>query len=1043
LDLLYPVSGGSKHMSTELLDNFEDLSDWQAIASGQAQIRISLDEGPHGKAMRLDFDFKGGGGFVVARKRFSMTLPESYAYSFGIRGVAPRNIFEFKLMDAGDKNVWRYREEGFDFSEDWRKLRIKSRQISFAWGPLGGGSAWKVAAIEYVIAAGPGGQGTVWFDDLRLEDETYRLTPVVQASSALPGYEPHHVMDPSPSTSWRSEPSDAPQQLLMDFQTQREYGGLVVRWEKDLRPQEMEIQLSTDGAAWETVCSTQHGVGEKTYVYLPNAVSRFVRLNMRQGKRARGLGIVTIEVKPFDFSRSINAFFGGIAKASPKGFYPKYLFGEQTYWTLVGTGADVTQALFNEEGMVEADKGTFSIEPFIFVHDRLITWADVSVKQDLRDGYLPIPSSKWQAGDLILTTTAFATGDSGKSTLFIRYRLENTSADSRQVLFFAALRPFQVTPTWQNWQAFGGVSKITKLEHRADGVWVNGKKQVIPLTTPAGFGAASFDQGAITEFLKTGELPGQTKVEDDFGYASGALGYDLDLTPGAVQEIYLAIPFGTLDTAGLQTGPHRGWSGAEQFDSAIRNWQDKLNATVTRLPEAAQDVAHTLKTSAAHILINRDGPALHPGPRRYSRSWIRDGAVMGAALLRMGRVEEMRDFIRWYARFQTEDGNLPDCADAEGCEWLPEYDSWGEFIFSVMDYYRFSGDKSFLVEMWPAVLKSVSFMENLRGQRLTPAYQMPGKRAYYGLLPESVSHEGYMAHPVHAYWDNFWALRGIRDAAAMAEILGDQDQVQRLSAFRESFCKTLYGSLNKTIQDNNLDFVPGSVEFADFDPAATSVAISLLGELHHFPQRATQQTFDKYLVGFRERARGDIPWNNYSAYEIRIIAALIRLGRRQDAHDLLVFFLADRRIPPWNQWPEISWHDPKGPSFIGDMPHSWISAEYILSVRSMFAYEQEEDQALIIAAGIHERWLDETEGVVVEGLPTHYGSLSYTLRREEAGVLRLNLTGDLALPPGKIVVKPPLSRPLLRVELNGGRTESFDSESAVCDACPCEMVMYY
>jgi hypothetical protein len=1032
-----------KHMRSELLDDFEDLSGWQAIASGLAQIRISPDEGAHGKAMRLDFDFKGGGGFVVARKRFSMTLPESYAFSFGIRGVGPSNIFEFKLMDASDKNVWRYREEAFDFPGDWRKLRIKSSQILFAWGPLGGGPAGEVAAIEYVIAAGPGGQGTVWFDDLRSEDETYRLTPVVQASSALPGYEPHHVIDPSTSASWRSEPSSAPQQLLMDFQTQRQYGGLVVHWEKDLRPQELDIQLSTDGAAWESVCSAQDGVGERTYVYLPKAVSRFVRLNMRQDKKARGLGIVTIEVKPFDFSRSINTFFEGVAKGAPKGFYPKYLFGEQTYWTPVGTGADVTQALFNEEGMVEVDKGTFSIEPFIFVDDRLITWADVSLTQDLRDGYLPIPSSKWQADDLILTTTAFATGDSGDSTLFIRYRSENTSAESRQVRFFAAIRPFQVTPTWQNWQAFGGVSKISKLEYRADGVWVNSSKQVIPLTTPAGFGAASFAKGPITEFLKTGQLPGQTKVADDFGYASGALGYDLVLTPGVVQEIYLAIPFGTLDMASVQTGPLPGWSGAKQFDIAIRNWEDKLNAAVIRLPEAAQDVAHTLKTSAAHILINRDGPALHPGPRRYSRSWIRDGAMMGAALLRMGSVTEMRDFIRWYAQFQSEDGNLPDCADREGCEWLPEYDCWGEFIFAIMEYYRFSGDKSFLAEMWPAVLKSVAFMENLRGQRLTPAYQTPEKEAYYGLLPESMSHEGYMAHPVHAYWDDFWALRGIKDAEAMAEILGDQDQAQRLSAFRESFCKTLYASVNKTIQDHNLDFVPGSIEFADFDPAATSVAISLLDELHHFPQKAAGQTFDKYLVGFHERARGDIPWNNYSAYEIRIIAALIRLGRRQDGHDLLDFFLADRRIPPWNQWPEISWRDPKGPSFIGDMPHSWISAEFIFSVRSMFAYEREEDQALVIAAGIHERWLAETEGVVVQGLPTYYGRLSYTLRREGEGSLRLNLTGDLALPPGKIVVKPPLPRPLVKVELNGRPTESFDSESAVCDAYPSEMVMYY
>jgi hypothetical protein len=1027
----------------EPLDDFVDLSGWRAIASGLAQLHISLDDGPHGKAMRLDFDFQGGGGFVVARKQFSMTLPESYAFSFGIRGVAPSNIFEFKLMDAGDKNVWRYRQEALDFPADWQPLRIKSSQIAFAWGPLGGGSAKEVAAIEYVIAAGPGGKGTVWFDDLRFEDETYRLTPLVQASSSLPGFDSRHVIDPFTPASWRPESSGAPQELLMDFQTQREYGGLVVHWEKDLRPKKLDIQISTDGAAWESVCSTQHGVGERTYVYLPGAVSRFIRLNLRQAMETRGMGIVAIEVKPFDFSRSINAFFEGIAKESPKGFYPKYLFGEQTYWTPVGTGEDVTQGLFNEEGMVEVDKGAFSVEPFLYVNDRLITWAEVLLTQDLKDGYLPIPSSKWQTGDLMLTTTAFATGDPGQSALFIRYGLENISARARRVRLFAAIRPFQVTPTWQNWQTFGGVSKITSLEYRTDGVWVNGNKQVIPITPPGGFGAAGFVQGPITEFLKAGGVPSQTEVRDDFGYASGALRYDLDLAPSGTQEIFLAIPFGTRNMAEMQRGLQTRWSAPEEFNSAVRNWEGKLNIAEIRLPAAAQEVIHCLKTTAAHILVNRDGPALHPGPRRYNRSWIRDGAMMGAALLRMGSGEELRDFIRWYSQFQTEDGNLPDCADREGCEWLPEYDCWGEFIFGVMEYYRFSRDKSFVAEMWPAVLKSVAFMENLRGQRMTPAFHTPEKMAYYGLLPESMSHEGYMAHPVHAYWDDFWALRGITDAKMMAEVLGVQHQAQRLSTLAESFRDTLYASVNKTIQDHNLDFVPGSVEFADFDPAATSVAISLLDQLHNFPQPATHQTYDKYLIGFRQRARGDISWSNYSAYEIRIIPALIRLGRRQDAHELLNFFLADRRIPPWNQWPEISWYDPKGPSFIGDMPHSWIGGEYIFSIRTMFAYEREEDQALVIAAGIHENWLNDPEGVTVTALPTYYGKLDYTITREKPDRLNLVLTGELALPPGKIVVKPPLPGPLVRVEVNGIKTKTFDSESVTCDEYPAKIVMNY
>jgi hypothetical protein len=306
-----------------------------------------------------------------------------------------------------------------------------------------------------------------------------------------------------------------------------------------------------------------------------------------------------------------------------------------------------------------------------------------------------------------------------------------------------------------------------------------------------------------------------------------------------------------------------------------------------------------------------------------------------------------------------------------------------------------------------------------------------------------MSHEGYMAHPVHAYWDDFWALRGLKDAVAMAEILGDQAQAHRLTAFRDAFCDTLYASLHTTMQAHNLDFIPGSVELADFDPAATAIALAPVDELHRLPRPATEHTFDKYLAGFRERVRGDVPWNNYSAYEIRIIGALVRLGRRQEAHELLDFFLADRRLLPWNQWPEISWYDPKGPSFIGDMPHSWISAEYILAIRSLFAYERDADQALVIAAGIRDNWLTDTCDVVVTDLPTYYGKLSYTLHRQGPGTLRLLVTGELTLPPGEIVVTPPLPRPLMQVEVNGRMIETFDAASARCDQCPAEMIMRY
>ena len=1276
-------------MQGKVLDDFEDLSGWKVFASGTAELRSSPDRGVSGPALRLDFDFHGGGGFVVARKEFPLEIPESYSFGFRIRGSGPRNHFEFKLVDGSNRNVWRYRVEDFALPEAWQFLRIRDSQVEFAWGPLGGGAPRNIAAIELVIAAGPGGRGWVSFEQLRFQDDTYRATPLVSASSALSGHDPLNVTMLSDPSSWRSEPEDEPHWLLIDFRQEREFGGLVIHWEEQLRGRQFEVEVSVDGEAWKTAWATSQGGSDRSYLYLPRTLARYVRLRLGRSTGGLGFGIRGIEVKPYDFSRSLNHFFQSVARDHPAGLFPKYLAGRQTCWTVVGTGRGDGVALLNEEGMVEVDKGSFSIAPFLYTAGRLVTWADVELEQELAGGYLPIPSVTWRTGSLTMKVTAFAAGEPGRPVLTLRYCLENTAAERQAVTLFAAILPFQVTPTWQNWRSFGGVAPVRELYFvgpeggtadpggpggfgsvrassfvgmgagpahsqgaagfgcvggasfvvpeggtadpggpggfgsvRASsfvgmeagpahpegaagfspardlvlgkpdsaaagtggppvagaarrsspgwgGVVVNGNKVVIPLTPASGFGAAAFAEGGVAEYLSRGTLPNRSEVRDEFGYASGALRFDLELAPGSSEEVVLAVPFGPAgpgspapfgplereavgpvsaglkftggaDSEGLLAGLPEGLPGgavraAIEFDaevpieagtkgrgmaapsvqdraeaedakalpgvegspgagaargpvdrteevswhqacfvtpatlagpglpgtsvsglldSAVRHWESVLDAVEIRLPPRAQGIVDTFRTAAAHILINRDGPALHPGPRRYSRSWIRDGALMGAALLRLGCTEPLRDFLRWYRGYQAEDGSLPDCVDWEGTEWLPEFDAYGQFLYGVMEHYRYTADRAFLEEMRPAAAKTLAFLEGLRRRRLTDEYRTPEKRACYGLLPESMSHEGYMAHPVHAYWDDFWALRGFGDAAAMASVLGDRAEAARLARLRDIFSEDLGASLRAAISRHAIDYVPGSVEFGDFDPSATSIAVGLLDQLPLLPRPEIDLTFDKYLAGFRERAAYAIDWNNYSAYEVRIVGALVRMGRRRDALDLLTFLLSDRRIPAWNQWPEISWRDPSSPSFIGDLPHTWISGEYILAVRSLFACEREADESLVIAAGVDPNWLANGFEVGVRNLPTYYGNLSYrlrledagalrpeeagTLRRKEPGVLTLTLEGGLRMPPGGIVVEPPLAGPVRRVEVNGRPLAEFTAGSFTCRECPAE-----
>ncbi len=82
--------------------------EWQAIVSGNAELKLSTAGAGQSAALQMDFDFKGGGGFVVARRALSRPMPEDFAVTFRLRGRGAPNNLELKLVDATGQNVWRH-----------------------------------------------------------------------------------------------------------------------------------------------------------------------------------------------------------------------------------------------------------------------------------------------------------------------------------------------------------------------------------------------------------------------------------------------------------------------------------------------------------------------------------------------------------------------------------------------------------------------------------------------------------------------------------------------------------------------------------------------------------------------------------------------------------------------------------------------------------------------------------------------------------------------------------------------------------------------
>jgi hypothetical protein len=257
---------------------------------------------------------------------------------------------------------------------------------------------------------------------------------------------------------------------------------------------------------------------------------------------------------------------------------------------------------------------------------------------------------------------------------------------------------------------------------------------------------------------------------------------------------------------------------------------------------------------------------------------------------------------------------------------------------------------------------------------------------------------------MHSYWDDAFALRGYRDAAMLAHALGHEPAAARLTASGDRFAAALSASVRAALRLHGIDFVPGCAELGDFDATSTALVVSPLEVDDAFPPVALARTFEKYWAFFEDRASGRANWSALTPYELRLGGTLARLGERERAAELLSWFLALRQPTGWAQWPEVVWHDSTAAKFIGDLPHTWVGAEFARSVIEMLAFESGRDQALVLGAGVPRAWL-AGEGIALRGLPTRFGALSYSMAAR-ADSVRVRIEAPSA-PPGGFVIRAP------------------------------------
>lgn len=763
--------------------------------------------------------------------------------------------------------------------------------------------------------------------------------------------------------------------ITMDFGYERLPLGAFIKWGETYGTV-FSVHLSDDGANFREVGRIATGDGDKDNFWWRSTASRYFRLTVHEASSPEGAVVNELKIRLLNKDRMPFGQFERAARAGRGELYPQSLLGRQVYWTVVGERERPEEALFDEYGNLEPRAESAQITPLLRLGGVLRgAPASAVVSQSLLDGALPIPSVTWSMLGVELRATAVA--HAGEA--LVEYRITNTDNRRQDGALVLAVRPVQINPYWQH----GGHAAIDAIAVDGRQVWVNNRIFAAFSREPDFISVADFDNGDVVRLIENAPKRTVRKLRSVSGLLSAACEFRFSLEPDRSIAFVLSSPMWDGVT------PNPGVSFGAVHEEVARGWRKKIGPR--KISVGDREVSDAVEAQTALILVNATQHAFKPGPRNYDRTWIRDGSSQALALLWAGLIDEAKAYVLWYSKRVYENGMVPPILNLDGSINRGygsdiEFDAQGQFVGIAADIFRVTRDREFLQEVYETVVKATRFIEELSER--TDALHGP-ESALHGLLAPSISHEGY-SKPSYSYWDNFFALSAWRNCEYLANERGDTAVAAHAKAKGQEFAANLSRSLRMTADRLGSRFIHASADREDLDPSSTSIAFEPCRVEDVLPRDFLPATYDFVsdqieLVGMPDFEE------SYTPYGIRNLNAFVSLGRFDDAFRLLSAALRWRRPSGWRSWAEVVWGEPQSPEYIGDMPHTWIGAEFATAIRRMLL--RENGDTLELFRAVPESWW-EGQGIRLHELPTAFGIANLRARRARVqAIIDLKLSG--------------------------------------------------
>ncbi|MDO8662474.1 MAG: GtrA family protein [Candidatus Omnitrophota bacterium] len=619
-------------------------------------------------------------------------------------------------------------------------------------------------------------------------------------------------------------------------------------------------------------------------------------------------------------------------------------------WTALGVPDGTEFPLVDPRGLVTPFYDGWSIDVWIIpeVGEPLIPSRlpagqagspNVSQKLDFDDNLCVITESS--LGKLKLKSEARVIG-SAQTPLC---QVEITGTAGVKARLIVSLRPY-------NPEGVNFINSITLLGDSL-GWKVNQKDLVYFDKSPEYYVFSDYRRGDVYSRLSLKE--NESEVSSKVGMASAAAVFILEAE--IPQEITISVP---LTKNKIEKESFLGYQ-----ETAKVAWKKSLQGTCSlQIPDESFKF---LYDTAIRTMVLHSPKEVYPGPYIYRRFWFRDGAFILNAMLCVGLKERVRRALDCFRLRQTAQGYF---LSQEG-----EWDSNGEALWIMRQYCQMTGNVP--PEEWG---KSIKKAGKWIYKKLLPSnLQSP----HAGLLPSGFSAEHLGPNDFY-YWDDFWAVAGLKAAAFLCTAYKEHDEV--ITFERESH--VLLESINQSLKiaEERLErlAIPASPYRRMDSGAIGSLAAS-------YPLRIFEQN-DQRILGTADflmkncLVNGgffhDMTHSGINPYlTLHLAQVFLRAG---DPRYFGLMTAVAKLATPTGQWPE-SVHPRTGGGCMGDGQHAWAAAEWVMIIRNCFV--REEENRLILCSGIPRAWLDKNETIAFGPAPTSFGDIQIYLKPRGENIL--------------------------------------------------------